>query len=177
MHEYLEKEVEILRRFSLSLDFAKNYQDLGIKSPRWYNVHQTFLLAISHLDFSRISRTITLDNLEIFADPLLERVFFILADNILAHGKNATRLTIWYEETADHLLLIFEDNGPGIPDIGKEKIFQRSVSSQNGIGLFFAREILEITGITIRETGICGKGARFEISIPGGSFRFPGKTA
>jgi PAS domain S-box-containing protein len=174
--EYLEKEDEILKKFSLSLDLARNYQDLGMKSPRWYNVHQTFVYAISHLDFSRIIRTIMLDNLEIYADPLLEQVFFILATNIITHGKNATQLTIRYMETEDHLLIFFEDNGAGIPDTMKEKIFQRDVSTQHGMGLFFAREILDITGITIRETGTYGDGARFEITVPRGSFRFPGKT-
>jgi PAS domain S-box-containing protein len=172
MDGYLAREEEILKRFSLSLDFAKNYQDLGIKPPRWYNVHQTFLVAMSRLDFSRISRTIRLDDLEIYADPLLEQVFFILAENIIAHGKNATHLTISYTETAGHLLLVFEDNGAGIPPDKKEKIFQRGIGSQNSVGLFFAREILDITGITIRETGAFGSGARFEITVPVGMFRF-----
>jgi len=35
-----------------------------------------------------------------------------------------------------------------------------------GLGLFLSREILAITSITIRETGIPGEGARFEISCP-----------
>lgn len=172
MDGYLAHEDEILQRFSLSLDFARNYQDLGIKPPRWYNVHQTFLVAMSRLDFSRISRTIRLDNLEIYADPLLEQVFFILAENIIAHGKNATHLTISYTETADNILVVFEDNGAGIQTDKKEKIFQRGIGSQNSLGLFFAREILDITGITIRETGIFGSGARFEITVPAGMFRF-----
>ena len=39
------------------------------------------------------------------------------------------------------------------------------------MGLFLAREILEITGITIRETGMPGRGARFEIVVPKGAYR------
>jgi signal transduction histidine kinase len=39
------------------------------------------------------------------------------------------------------------------------------------MGLFLACEILDITGITIRETGDPGKGARFEIKIPKGIWR------
>lgn len=171
---YLEKEDEILKRFSLSLDFARNYQDLGIKPPQWYNVYHTFIFATSHLNLSSVTRTVRLNNLEIYADPLLERVFFILADNVVAHGKNATQLTIGFRETADNLLILFEDNGAGIPEPQKEKIFQRGYGSKNGMGLFFAREILEITGITIRETGVYGQGARFEIMVPAGSFRFTG---
>jgi len=35
-----------------------------------------------------------------------------------------------------------------------------------GLGLFLAREILAITGITLSETGTSGSGARFEIRCP-----------
>ena len=44
------------------------------------------------------------------------------------------------------------------------------------MGLFLAREILSVTGITIRETGEPGKGARFEISVPKGAYRFEGRS-
>jgi hypothetical protein len=40
-----------------------------------------------------------------------------------------------------------------------------------GFGLFLAREILGTTGLTIRETGTFGTGARFEIMIPGDLYR------
>jgi len=37
--------------------------------------------------------------------------------------------------------------------------------------LIFVREILDITGITIKETGEPGKGARFEMTVPKGAWR------
>jgi K+-sensing histidine kinase KdpD len=40
-----------------------------------------------------------------------------------------------------------------------------------GLGLFLAKEILSITGLTIQETGVPGKGARFEIQVPLECFR------
>ncbi|MEI7649966.1 MAG: hypothetical protein WCJ47_09710 [Methanomicrobiales archaeon] len=39
------------------------------------------------------------------------------------------------------------------------------------MGLFLSREILAITGITLRENGEPGKGARFEITVPKGAWR------
>ncbi|MCX6683770.1 MAG: histidine kinase, partial [Methanoregula sp.] len=53
----------------------------------------------------------------------------------------------------------------------KEKIFGRVVDRRSGIGLFLVREILSITGITIKENGSPGKGVRFEISIPKTGYR------
>jgi signal transduction histidine kinase len=69
-------------------------------------------------------------------------------------------------------VLTCEDDGFGIPADVKEKIFNRQHSAGSGLGLFVSREILSITGISIRETGIPGKGARFEIRIPKGAYRF-----
>jgi len=171
---YRSQKEESVRKIINSLNFAKSYQDLGVNPPQWQNVNQSFIMGISHLDFSRINRTVKLDNLEIYADSLLERVFFTLADNVLHHGANATVVTLGYQLVRDGLLLSFEDNGKGVPEAIKEKIFERGYGNkQKGMELFLVREILSITGITIRETGTPGKGARFEIFVPNGAYRFP----
>jgi sensor domain CHASE-containing protein/signal transduction histidine kinase len=174
-NNYHDMEMESVRKIENSLKFAKNYQDLGLKPPEWQNVHQVFIMGISHLDFSSVQRIIHLDNLEIYADSLLERVFFTLAGNVLRHAKNATEVTLGYQLTEDGLVLFFEDNGGGIPKDNKEKIFERGYGTQQGMELFLVREILGITGITIQETGRYGSGARFEMNIPKREYRFPNK--
>jgi signal transduction histidine kinase len=72
-------------------------------------------------------------------------------------------------------VLYVEDDGSGIPASDKERIFQRGFGKHTGLGLFLVREILGITGITIRETGEPGKGAQFEITVPAGDCRFDGQ--
>jgi signal transduction histidine kinase len=67
--------------------------------------------------------------------------------------------------------IVWEDDGVGIPYAIKNRIFDRGVGSHTGLGLFLVREILSITGISIRETGVPGEGARFEILVPGGCAR------
>jgi PAS domain S-box-containing protein len=168
----MEKQDEIIDRISQSLKFAQSYQDLGIKPPQWQNVSQEFLIAFSHRDFMKIQHTILLDGLEIFADLLLEQVFQILAENTLEHGKTATQVRIGYTQGTEILMLFFEDDGVGIPEDLKNKIFSANFKKKKGLGLYLAREILEITGISIRETGTPGKGARFEIILPKGFYRF-----
>jgi signal transduction histidine kinase len=71
----------------------------------------------------------------------------------------------------DDLIITVEDNGTGVPPDKKEKIFEKGYGKHTGFGLFLAREILAITGITIHEKGVYGKGARFEIHVPKGSYR------
>ena len=132
-NRYLDREEESIRNIIKSLNFAKSYQDLGVKPPRWQNVNQAFIMGISHLDFSAIHRVVHVENLEIYADSLLERVFFTFADNIIHHAKTATQVTMGYQPNGDHLIISFEDNGVGIPDPLKEKIFERGFGKQKGM--------------------------------------------
>ncbi|HVP96906.1 PAS domain S-box protein [Methanoregula sp.] len=171
----IEKEEDIVQNIFHSLKFARSYQDLGFKPPQWQNVNHVFLLAISHLDFLKMKHMVMLNNLEILADPMLELVFQIFADNTLTHGKTAKQVTLRYSEGPESITLFFEDDGVGIPEDNKEEIFSPHFQKKKAVGLFLAREILEITGITIAETGEPGKGARFEMNVPKDAYRFQEK--
>lgn len=54
----------------------------------------------------------------------------------------------------------------------KEMIFEHGYGKHTGIGLFLAREILSITGLSIRECGTYQHGVRFEITVPTGKWRY-----
>lgn len=172
---YLAKGQETLHSIEDSLRFAKNYQQMGINEPKWQDMNSVFLYAISHMDFSGISRTVELDGLEIYADPLLENVFYEMMKNVIQHGSGADMVTLKYRRERDGITVLVEDNGPGIPSDEKERIFEQQHANKPGLGLFLAREILSITGISIKETGEIGKGSRFEIIVPEGMYRFPAK--
>jgi len=111
------------------------------------------------------------NSLEIFADPWLEKVFSNLIDNTLRYAEHVTTISVSFRESENGLDLFFEDNGIGIPLDEKEKIFERGYGKNIGYGLFMVREILAITELTIRETGEPGKGARYEIHVPGRYYR------
>ena len=175
--EYHEKQIRTVQMILRILKFADNYKNLGLTPPKWQDVHQSFLFAISHLDIRKIACVSETKGLEIYADPLLEEVFLTLAENVVQHAQTATGIRMTYRPAPDGLVLLFEDNGPGIPPEMKEKIFEKGHAEYQDMGLFFTREILSITGITITETGEPGKGARFEIHIPSGGYRFTGTDA
>ena len=69
------------------------------------------------------------------------------------------------------MTLVFEDDGIGIADADKKMIFEWGYKNRMGHGLHFVSEMLAITGLSIKETGQYGKGARFEVFVPKGSFR------
>jgi len=173
----LEKQEAMLAQIGHSLNLAQTYQEMGIKPPRWQNVNQAFLYALSHHELeqiSKVTRDVELDGLEIYADQLLEKVMFNLTDNVFRHGGAVNRISIYYREVPDGIILVFEDDGKGIAYEEKEKIFQREYGGGSKmLGLYLVREILGITGITIRETGEPGKEARFEMHVPKGAYRFP----
>lgn len=170
--EIISKEKSLARSITSALTFAKDYQGLGMKPPVWQNVEQAFLFGISHTDLSSYTRIVDIRGIEVFADPLFEKVFYILADNLHQHAFGADAVSITSQETKEGLCISFEDNGPGISPEEKEHIFERGYGPHKGNGLFLAREILSITDISIRESGNTGTGARFDLNVPPGAYRF-----
>ena len=167
--DYLHKIITAADTIARQIEFTKAYQELGVREPAWNPLEEI----IAHIE-SRVPIRFsgTCKSVDIFADPMLERVFFNLADNAIRHGSRVTEITVRCEREPDGILVVVEDNGTGIRVADKEKIFERGFGKNTGLGLFLVREILSITGITIKETGIFGKGARFEISVPEGTYRF-----
>jgi len=153
------------------IDFTKNYQDVGVKSPQWQNVQLIVHQAREQLEGDGFRLESRVEDLEVYADPLLSKVFYNLMENSVRHGERVTEICVSYQQDPGGITLVYADNGVGIPDSEKEKIFRRESFKNTGFGLFLSREILSITGLAIRETGIPGKGARFEIRVPGDAFR------
>jgi len=144
------------------IEFMKTYQEMGIQTPAWFRLDETIAKAgKAEVIFSNTCRPV-----EIFSDPMLERVFYNLFENAIRHGGHVTHIAVSCERAPDGLVIIVEDDGVGIAPEEKEKIFEKGFGKNTGFGLFLAREILALTGITIRETGYQGVGARFEITVP-----------
>jgi signal transduction histidine kinase len=168
---WLEKQEIAVRNIQHQIEFARDFESLGAASPQWLLLNRSFI----DLRPQAAARGITLDipdeQCEVFGDPLLGRVSSHLVDNSFRHGGHVTAIRVRFERTDPGLTCIYEDNGVGVPSEDKERIFQHGVGKNNGLGLYLVMEILGITGMTIRECGEPGKGARFEIRIPAGQFR------
>ena len=106
-----------------------------------------------------------------FADPLIVKVFYNLMDNAFRYGGKITTIRFSVEQRDEYHVVVCEDDGEGVITEEKERIFERGFGKNTGLGLALSREILDITGITIRETGEPGKGARFEMAVPNEAWR------
>jgi len=169
--EIIRKEETIVETISNQITFTRDYQNVGVQPPGWIGVSDIIRTVRKSIDISSVAVHIPTKNLEIYGDPLIERVFYNLFENTLSHGGKVTEIAITASEKEGILRIIYTDNGIGIPPGEKEKIFEREYGKNTGLGLFLAREILAITGIRITETGEPGRGARFEMTVPRGLYR------
>jgi len=174
LQEIIDKMIPAANIIHKQISFTRDYQDIGSQSPQWYNLRKVITSAKAELPLSSVSVVVAFDDLELYADPLLEKVFYTLLENALRHGGTVTSVEFSCEAAENALKVICQDNGGGVPKEYKEAIFQRAHFHHTGFGLYLSRTILGITGMEIREIGIPGKGARFEITAPADSFRFAG---
>lgn len=154
------------------ITFTRNYQDVGVKTPVWQGIRASIGQVLKIINNGPVKVSVTIDeNLEVFADPLLEKVFYNLLDNAFRYGETIRSIKFTSQFRNQSLIVVCEDDGVGITDPEKEHIFEQCVGKNTGMGLFLSREILMITSITIHECGFPGQGARFEIVVPPGSWR------
>ncbi|KAF5055086.1 PAS fold protein [anaerobic digester metagenome] len=163
-----ERAVETIRR---QITFTRDYQSIGAQPPQWQVIHEVINRVLFGLDREGVTIETTGCSFEVYTDLLIEKVFFNLIDNALRHGDGVTWIRFSCEVEERGLVIICEDDGAGISNDEKERIFDRAYGRNSGYGLFLVREILGITGLSIVETGEAGKGARFEILIPPGLYR------
>jgi two-component system sensor histidine kinase/response regulator len=164
---YVANATAVVNQTINTVEFTGEYQKIGVKSPLWQSAKLLVDMTEKYTSLGSVRLENSLpDTIEVYADPLIEKVFFNLIDNAVRYGKKTTTIRFRFEETETGDTIICEDDGVGIADNEKEKIFAYEYGMNTGLGLFLAREILIITGIVISETGIPGKGARFEMKCP-----------
>jgi signal transduction histidine kinase len=174
-NEYFHQVATAARRISSMIQFTREYEKIGANAPAWQNC-RTLVDVASH-DVHKGNVMVKNDlppGVEVFADPLIVKVFYNLMDNSFRYGGKITTIRFFVEDSDGNFTIVCEDDGNGISAGEKEKIFERGFGKNTGLGLALSREILSITDITITENGELGNGARFEINVPEGAWRITG---
>jgi PAS domain S-box-containing protein len=173
----IAKEQQAARTIEQQINFTTIFDGMGERPPLWQDPLPLVEKAKDSLPFRDIRLDVRLSDLELFADPLLEKVFYNIFDDALKYGGDRmTAIRVSTSTDGPALRLVIEDDGVGIPKNEKSQIFERGFGKNTGLGLFLVKEILGITGITIRETGVPGSGARFEVIVPKGAYRITTTT-
>lgn len=117
----------------------------------------------------------------ISADPQrLEQILAILLDNAISYTPTGKSIRLSAREEGKILVLAVTDQGPGVPDQDKERIFERFYrgdQSRNdkkhfGLGLSIAKELAVLHGgtIMVRDSLSANgqiEGSCFEVRLPG----------
>ena len=175
LNRYCQMATTAAQRISSMIQFTKEYEAIGVNSPAWQDCCTLVDTAAKDATLGHVMVKIDLPaGTEVFADPLIVKVFYNLMDNAVRYGGKITTIRFSVQESGDDHLIVCEDDGDGVLQDEKERIFERGFGKNTGLGLAISREILDITGITIKETGEPGKGARFDLTVPNGAYRFIG---
>ncbi|MGP3972681.1 ATP-binding protein [Streptomyces sp. 8N114] len=103
----------------------------------------------------------------------LSRVLANLLDNAQRHGRSGVSVAVRRE--GDELALSVSDDGEGVPEEERERIFERFVrldaarsrdEGGAGLGLAIARDVAERHGGTLRVAGPSRGGATFVLRLP-----------
>ena len=112
---------------------------------------------------------------DVYANDLLREVFTNLIDNAIKYSGDSVKIDIRVEEIDEDVRILLEDNGKGIDDELKERIFERLARGKetvkgSGLGLYVVSFLMASYGGSIRVEdrvkGDYSQGARFVISIP-----------
>ena len=172
MQKFIDKTIGSIESIRNQISYMRALQELGLVSPKWQPVKQAFSDALNLMPDTTLAIRADVGGVEIFADPLLPRVFYTLLDNSVRNGgRKISEIHLSARPENKVLKIIYEDNGPGIPREDKERIFETGYDEGTWKGLFLVKELLAFTHIGIRETGFYGSGVQFEIEVPEGKFR------
>lgn len=138
--------------------------------------------ALQHISRKQTEHTITVLQEEelLFAScdsQLIIQVIVNLVDNAIKYTPPGSQITITTGKCGSDTMISVVDNGPGIPDDEKEKVFQMFYTGQDpiadcrrsmGLGLSLCRSIVHAHGGQISLADNQPVGAAFVITIPSG---------
>jgi signal transduction histidine kinase len=141
-------------------------------------IHELVARVLQRLDAA--DRRIHLDLPDLVATidgPKVERIVENLLVNAVKHTGSGASIWVRVEPVADGIILVVEDDGPGIPDGTKASIFDafvrgdgphRSHSPGTGIGLSLVARFAALHGGRAWVVDRPGGGASFRVALPDG---------
>lgn len=160
----VSRHMESIKRY---MDFTSELHDVGLFRPEWQLLSEIFDDAGSFDKRIPIEYDIRFKKAEVLSDRLLSRVFEKLFENSVKHGKFTTKINIIFsEDESGSFSISWKDNGIGISAEMKDKLFQKRYGDDRGLGMLMVKEILALSGAEIKERGVPGEGAVFEIKYP-----------
>ncbi len=177
IQKFYDKTIGSIESIRNQIAYTRGLQELGLVSPKWQKIGKVFDDAVRLLPDLQAEVHTAVGDTEIYADPLLPRLFYTLLENSCRNSKTEkSRISLSVHPDKEDLIILYTDDGYFIPGSEKDRIFDIGYDGGTTRGMFLIRELLGFTGISIRETGEGGAGVRFEIRVPAGKFRCSGES-
>ena len=119
------------------------------------------------------------DSLRVLGDEqLLTQIVANLLANARMHTPKGAPVTVTLGHNNGHVTPDVVDEGPGLPEKGADKLFERFYrvdssgprpSGGAGLGLPIVAAIARAHGGTVEASNLEGQGARFTVTLPGGA--------
>lgn len=103
LREILETMKGVLSTITRQIDFTKIYQDLGAKRPEWIPLRD--VLPVDSVP-EPVTITVNIPEIEVYADPMLGKVFEDLLDNTIRHGGDVHSVQVSTYEDAEGLKIV-----------------------------------------------------------------------
>ena len=145
------------------LDFNRDFEKLGSEERVPTKVALSFYQAVAFLKLGDIDVSCECGDFVVIADSLLSRLFYNLLDNSLKYGENLSLIRLYNE--GDNRL-IYEDDGGGIPEDKRAKLYSSSLEDAGVRGLTLINRIIESYDWALTEEGKPDVGVRFVIDLP-----------
>jgi PAS domain S-box-containing protein len=150
-------------------DFAAAYEKLGVEQLAYVDAKKVLDEAVALFpDLKDVKIVNDCGGLTLLADSLLRQLFYNLIDDSLKYGEKLTQIRIRCEKSEDQLKLVYEDDGVGISQDAKPKLFNEGYTTGkgSGYGLYLIKRMMDVYGWTIQQTGTPDNGVCFTIVIP-----------
>lgn len=142
------------------------------------DLHKLCRIALSTLDFQirKTGTEVTLGELPVIDNDrlVIEQILGNLIGNAIKYlsPERSGKVHIWSESNAQGITIFVEDNGRGIADEEKEKVFQifrrgrHSDVAGEGMGLAYVQTMVRAQNGSISYTSVENEGSTFTVYLP-----------
>ena len=171
--KYLSEKIEVL------LSTVKNKNNILQIDPAVYHFSRRCNEIMKELEVVYADKKITCSiepetEVTVYADPVyFDGCVRNLLDNAIKYSGENPEVKITAETTQGKAILTFTDNGKGIEEKERKKVFTefyrsdtRSTIKDHGIGLAFVKQVVHAHKVKISVESSPGKGSTFTIILP-----------
>lgn len=174
IQEFFDKSIKANREAIEIINKVKNIHDVRKEKIESIEINSIIEDVVeenfSNARFNQMDIDVELshEDIRVKGGMLLKELFTNLINNSIKHSEG-DRIVIRCEESKEEVVFTLEDDGKGIPDYEKKKIFERGYTTNSewgtGLGLFLVKILLDSYdgNIEVKDSDLGG--ARFDIYL------------